>query len=103
MSTLPGTSGGGTPVAGTRGPAAGRPRAARVRRVRGSVLRLARRRPAGLAAGAALLLPSAAVAVVDFPWESWFTDGLGLVALATGAALVVAALGGRRPDWVDPA
>ncbi len=67
------------------------------------MLRLARSRPVGTAAGAALLLPSAAVAVADFPWESWLTDGLGLVALATGAALVVAALGGRRPDWVDPA
>lgn len=80
-----------------------RPRAARVRRLRGRVLRLTRSRSAGLASGLLLLLPSAATAVADFAWESWLTDGLGLVGLATGSALILVALGGRRPDWIDPA
>ena len=92
------------PRAAPRGrPETGRPRAVGLRRLRGSVLRLTRRRRAGLAGGLALLLPSAALAAGDFPWESWLTDGLGLVGLATGAALILVALGGRRPDWIDPA
>lgn len=84
-------------------PGTGRPRAVGLRRLRGSVLRLTRRRSAGLAGGLGLLLPSAAMAAADFPWESWLTDGLGLAGMATGAALILAALGGRRPDWLDPA
>ena len=80
-----------------------RPGAVRARRLRGGLLRLARSRWAGFGSGLALLLPSIAVAAVDYPWESWLTDGLGLAGLATGAALILAALGGRRPDWIEPA
>jgi hypothetical protein len=40
--------------------------------------------------------------VGDYSWENAFTDGAGLVAGATGVALVLAGLGGRRGDWVDP-
>ena len=84
---------------------AGKPRPGRVRgrRLRGGLLRLARSRPVGFASGLVLLLPSTAVTVGDYPWESWLTDGLGLVGLATGSALILVALGGRRPDWIDPA
>ena len=64
---------------------------------------MTRSRSAGFASGLVLLLPSIAVAAADFPWESWLTDGLGLVGLATGAALILVALGGRRPDWIEPA
>ena len=77
--------------------------AVRVRRLRGGVLRLTRSRPAGFAVGLGLLVPSLAAAAADFPWENWLTDGLGLVGLATGAALIVVSLGGRRPDWIEPA
>lgn len=75
----------------------------RVRRLRGGVLRLTRSRPAGFAVGLGLLAPSLATAAADFPWENWLTDGLGLVGLATGAALIAVSLGGRRPDWIEPA
>lgn len=77
--------------------------AVRVRRLRGGVLRLTRSRPAGFAVGLGLLAPSLATAAADFPWENWLTDGLGLVGLATGAALIAVSLGGRRPDWIEPA
>ena len=58
---------------------------------------------AALVAGSVLLAPAVAVTAADYPWESWLTDGLGLAGLATGAALILTALGGRRPDWIDPA
>ncbi len=77
--------------------------AIRARRLRGGVLRLARSRMTAFAAGSALLAPSIALMAADYPWESWLTDGLGLAGLATGAALILTALGGRRPDWIDPA
>lgn len=72
-----------------------------IRRLRGLLLRLAFNRPAALAAGLACAGGAVWLAAVDAPWESWVSDGLGLVAGATGAALVLAALGGRRPDWVE--
>ncbi len=80
-----------------------RPWAARARRLRGAVLRLARSRSAAFAAGSVLLAPAVAVMAADYPWEGWLTDGLGLAGLATGVALILTALGGRRPDWIDPA
>jgi len=72
------------------------------RRTRGVVLRLARRRFAATVSGLALVGGSASLVLFDFSWESWLTDGFGLVLGATGVALVVAGLGGGRPDWVDP-
>ena len=72
-----------------------------IRRLRGLLLRLAFNRPAALAAGLVCAGGAGWLAAVDAPWESWVSDGLGLVAGATGAALVLAALGGRRPDWVE--
>ena len=80
-----------------------RPWAARARRLRGGVLRLARSRMAAFTTGSALLAPAIVVTAADYSWESWLTDGLGLAGLATGAALILTALGGRRPDWIDPA
>jgi len=72
-----------------------------IRRVRGALLRLAFNRAAAFALGLVCAGGAAWLAIIDASWESWLSDGLGLVAGATGAALVVVALGGRRPDWVE--
>ena len=72
----------------------------RIRRVRGSLLRVALSRPAALASGIVLLVPAIVIARADYRWESWVTDGLGLIGAGTGAALVLTALTGRRPDWI---
>lgn len=74
----------------------------RIRRARGMLLRLALSRMPALVAGLALLVLAAVIVVGDYGWESWVTDGLGLLAAATGAALVLIALDGRQPDWIDP-
>ena len=72
-----------------------------IRRLRGALLRLAFNRAAAFALGSVCAGGAAWLAVIDASWESWVSDGLGLVAGATGAALIVVALGGRRPDWVE--
>ena len=73
-----------------------------IRRTRGALLRVTLRRTPALVAGVVLLAPATVIAVGDFAWESWVSDGLGLIAGATGAALVLTGLAGRRPDWIDP-
>lgn len=73
----------------------------RARRVRGRLLRLVLNRPAAFAAGAAVAAPGAVLLLRDFPWESGATDGLALVLLATGIALVWAGLTGRKQDWIE--
>ena len=73
-----------------------------VRRVRGRVLRLVRNRPAASVVGGLLLALAFILLAGDYTWETWITDGLGLVMGATGVALVVGSFGGQRPDWIDP-
>ena len=73
-----------------------------IRRVRGALLRLARARRVAVVAGATLLAPSVWLLMADFIWESWLSDGFGLVLGATGTAIILAGLGGHRPDWRDP-
>ena len=74
----------------------------KARRLRGALLRLALSRPMALTSGLVLLVPAIVIAVADYPWENWLSDGLGLIGAGTGAALVFTALQGRRPDWIDP-
>jgi hypothetical protein len=71
-----------------------------VRRARGAILRLVRRRPLAVTVGAALVAPAA---WLEFSGRSgaWWIDGLGLIAGATGAALLWTGLMGARPDWID--
>lgn len=71
------------------------------KRLRGWLLRLVLRRPVAIGLGVVLLAPALWLMVQDLPWENAVTDGLGLILGATGAALVLAGVGGRRPDWID--
>ncbi len=71
-----------------------------LRRTRGVLLRLARRRMPALVAGVALVVPSAWI-----EWsgrvDAWWADGLALVLGATGVAFLWVGLTGARPDWID--
>jgi hypothetical protein len=73
------------------------------RRLRGWFIRLVLNRTGSIVLGLLLLAPAVWLLVGDYPWETPVTDGLGLVFGATGAALLFAGIGGRRPDWIDPA
>jgi hypothetical protein len=71
-----------------------------LRRLRGFVLRLVRRRALAVAVGAALALPAA---YVEFSgrYGAWWTDGVALVVGATGLAIFWTGLTGAAPDWID--
>jgi hypothetical protein len=71
-----------------------------LRRTRGFVLRLARRRAAAIAAGLALAAPAAWVQLSG-RFDVWWISGVCLIAGATGAALVWTGLVGARPDWIE--
>jgi len=73
-----------------------------LRRARGVLLRLAHARVTAVTVGVALLAAAAVLVLGEFSWESWLTDGLGLVLGGTGTALILVGVGGRRPDWIDP-
>ena len=71
-----------------------------VRRVRGALLRLARRRPLAMIVGGILMASAAWLEFGGRFSESW-VGGLGLVLGATGAALFWTGVVGVRPDWID--
>ncbi len=70
-------------------------------RLRGALLRIALKRRLAVGLGVLVAAPGLALLLTDQPWESGLTDGLSFVLLATGAALVAAGVGGRRPDWME--
>ena len=72
-----------------------------LRRVRGALLRLIRRRPTAIAVGLVLFVPSVWVEFSGRPMPPW-AGGVALVAGATGAALLWTGLFGAKPDWIDP-
>ena len=72
-----------------------------LKRVRGSLLRFVLKRPAAITFGLSLLAPSVWLLAQDLPWETPVTDGIGLIAGATGVAFLLAGVGGRRPDWIE--
>jgi hypothetical protein len=73
---------------------------AMMRRARGALLRLVRRRASSMTLGLVLAVPAAWVefGVADAPW--WL-EGLSLVVGATGLALFWTGLTGASPDWVE--
>jgi len=71
-----------------------------LRRTRGVLLRLARRRLLSLGVGATLAASAAWLNVSDC-CGAWWVDGLSLVLGATGAALLWTGVTGVRPDWID--
>jgi hypothetical protein len=71
-----------------------------LRRARGMILRLVRRRPLAILTGLALAAPAA---WVEFSgrYEAWWMEGLALVVGATGLAIFWTGLTGASPDWVE--
>ena len=73
-----------------------------LRRARGALLRLVRRRRVAVAAGAILVL-LAAWLHLSGRFDAWWVEGLSLVTGATGAAILWTGLTGVPPDWIDKA
>jgi hypothetical protein len=74
-----------------------------LRRLRGAVLRLVRRRGPTIIVGLTLALPAGWIEVRGRAviYDAWWVDGLALVAGATGLALFWTGLTGGSPDWID--
>jgi hypothetical protein len=71
-----------------------------LRRVRGFLLRLVRRRTLALVAGLALAVPAGWVELSG-RYGAWWVKGLALVIAATGIAIFWTGLTGPSPDWID--
>ena len=71
-----------------------------LRRARGFVLRLVRRRPLAMTIGLALALPAGWVELSGRS-SAWWMEGLALVVGATGLAIFWTGMTGPSPDWVD--
>jgi hypothetical protein len=71
-----------------------------LRRTRGWMLRLVRRRALAIAVGLALAVPAAWVEF-NGRYSGWWVEGLALVVGATGIAIFWTGLTGLAPDWID--
>jgi hypothetical protein len=71
-----------------------------MRRTRGALLRLVRRRVLAMTLGLLLIVPAGRVEFFE-PDVSWWMQGLALVIGATGIALFWTGLTGASPDWVE--
>jgi hypothetical protein len=71
-----------------------------LRRARGFLLRLVRRRTLAIMTGLALAVPAA---WVEFSGRdgAWWVKGLALIVGATGIAIFWTGLTGPSPDWID--
>jgi hypothetical protein len=73
----------------------------RARRLRGLLLRLTLNRVLSVTLGTMLALPGAWLLFNDYSWETGATDGIALLVLATGIALLWVGISGRKPDWYE--
>jgi hypothetical protein len=71
-----------------------------LRRARGSILRLVRRRPLAMLVGLVLAVPAGWIELSGRA-GAWWMEGLALVIGATGVAIFWTGLTGVSPDWVD--
>ena len=71
-----------------------------LRRVRGFLLRIVRRRALAVGIGLALAVPAGWVELSG-RYGAWWVDGLALVVGATGLAIFWTGVTGASPDWVD--
>jgi hypothetical protein len=71
-----------------------------LRRARGMLLRLVRRRAIAMTVGLLLVLPSAWVELSG-RFAAWWVNGLSLIVCATGLSIFWTGLTGPSPDWVD--
>ena len=71
-----------------------------LRRARGIILRLVRRRALAILVGLALALPAG---WVEFSgrYGAWWVEGLALVTGATGLSILWTGITGPSPDWLD--
>jgi hypothetical protein len=71
-----------------------------LRRARGLLLRLVRRRALAIVVGLALAAPAA---WIEFSgrYDAGWIQGLALVLLASGLAILWTGLTGPSPDWID--
>lgn len=72
-----------------------------LRRARGALLRLVRRRRLAILVGSLLIAPALWLETSG-RYDAWWVDGLSLVLGATGAALFWTGLTGVPPDWTTP-
>jgi hypothetical protein len=73
-----------------------------IRRTRGALLRLVRRRGLAMLVGAALAGPAAWVEFSGGHFE-WWMQGLALIGGGVGIALLWTGIVGVPPDWIDDA
>ncbi len=71
-----------------------------LRRARGVLLRLVRRRVVAILVGLLLVAPAAWVELRGRS-GAWWVEGLSLVAGATGLAIFWTGLTGPSPDWIE--
>jgi hypothetical protein len=73
-----------------------------IRRARGALLRLARRRRLAAVVGVLLVVPAAWIQTRG-RFDAWWVEGLSLVAGAVGVALLWTGIFGLKPDWEEEA